>query len=101
MFHIPYPFGHYSAPISYSRCHDPPVSVSSPLPRALPLHGVCHQAPTVFLMGVCSSQPLEPRVLEGLVVVDLDAGRVEIGSDAALAACLAHAHVVDLRTRLR
>jgi hypothetical protein len=55
----------------------------------------------VFLMGVCSSQPLEPRVLEGLVVVDLDAGRVEIGADAALAACLAHAHVVDLRTRLR
>jgi hypothetical protein len=52
-------------------------------------------------MGFRSSCPLDSRLLEGLVVADLDQGEVQLGSDQALAACLMHPHVVMLRARVR
>jgi hypothetical protein len=60
------------------------------------------QAPTPFLMGIHASQYVEPRVLETLVVADLDADLLSYPNDDSLMQrCLSHPYMQQLLARVR
>eukprot|EP00775_Hariotina_reticulata_P004478 gene4478-4732_t len=60
------------------------------------------EAPTPFLMGIQSSQYVEPRVLETLVVADLDADVLSYAKDDSLMQrCLNHPYMQRLLDRIR
>lgn len=60
------------------------------------------QAPTPFLMGLHSDEYVDPKTLEGLVVVDLDYDRVSLAKDSGvLQRCLDHPYMKQLRNRIR
>lgn len=57
------------------------------------------EAPTPYLMGIHSSVELDSRVLEGVLIVDLD--RDEVKNGDSLKTCLAHPLLVQLCLRLQ
>eukprot|EP00879_Flechtneria_rotunda_P012714 GHRR01013277.1.p1 GENE.GHRR01013277.1~~GHRR01013277.1.p1 ORF type:complete len:1835 (+),score=708.37 GHRR01013277.1:594-6098(+) len=60
------------------------------------------EAPTPFLMGLDSRQPVDPQVQEALVVVDLDNGSLSTGRDGGLLqCCMNHPYMLHLRNRIR
>lgn len=64
--------------------------------------GIFLQAPTPFLMGLHSSEYVEPRTLDLLVVVDLDADTLSpCKSDTLLQRCLNHPYMLQLKNRVR
>lgn len=52
-------------------------------------------------MGLHSSDDLDSRSQEGLVMVDLDANTVSIGKDLILLKCMAQPQLLQLNIRLR
>lgn len=53
-------------------------------------------------MGLHSSEPLEQRVLDSLVVADLDRGTLHLGKDDGLMKrCLSHPYMRTLERRVR
>ncbi|KAF6266032.1 AEX-3 domain-containing protein [Scenedesmus sp. NREL 46B-D3] len=63
--------------------------------------GCAVQAPTPFLMGLHSGEPVDPHVLDTLVEVDLDADSVRPSrTDTLLQRCLAHPYMLQLRSRV-
>lgn len=60
------------------------------------------QVPTPFLMGLHSSEDVDPRLLDSLVVVDLDRDIVSLGKDDVLMQrCLNHPYMKQLTHRIR
>lgn len=63
---------------------------------------MCFQAPTPFLMGLHSAEPVDPRTLDGLVAADLDRGTLQLGKDdGLLRRCLNHPYMQRLERRVR
>lgn len=60
------------------------------------------QAPTPFLMGLHSSEPVDQRTLDMLVVADLDRGTLQLSKDdSLLQRCLSHPYMQRLERRVR
>jgi hypothetical protein len=60
------------------------------------------QAPTPFLMGLHSGEPVDQRLLDMLVVADLDRGSLHLGKDDSLMKrCLSHPYMRRLERRIR
>lgn len=60
------------------------------------------QAPTPFLMGLHSAEPVDQRLLDMLVVADLDSGSLRLGKDDSLMRhCLNHPYMQRLERRVR
>jgi hypothetical protein len=78
----------------------PALTLLNPPPCLHHLHR--HQAPTPFLMGLHSSEPVEGRVLDLLVVADLDAGTLQAPrDDVLLRQCMGHPYMQRLLRRVR
>lgn len=60
------------------------------------------QAPTPFLMGLHSGEPVDQRTLDMLVVADLDRGTLHLSKDdTLLQRCLNHPYMQRLERRVR
>eukprot|EP00878_Enallax_costatus_P033710 GHUV01037261.1.p1 GENE.GHUV01037261.1~~GHUV01037261.1.p1 ORF type:complete len:284 (+),score=83.78 GHUV01037261.1:631-1482(+) len=60
------------------------------------------EAPTPFLMGLHSSEYVDPKLLDSLVVVDLDKDTVSLGKDDGLMRrCLDHPYMKQLTHRIK
>lgn len=70
--------------------------------RCLAAAVTCLQAPTPFLMGLHSGEPVDQRTLDMLVVADLDRGTLTLAKDdGLLRRCLNHPYMQRLERRVR